>query len=69
MEQWQLNSLLAASACFTYKNFSMVVVKVVLGTAPIIASIFSPYLKMITVGMLRIPYWVAMEGQSSVLTL
>jgi hypothetical protein len=52
-----------------YKNFSILVVKVVLGTAPIMASFFSPFLKIITVGMLRIPYSVAIEEQSSVLSL
>lgn len=52
-----------------YKNFSIQVVKVDLGTAPITASFFSPPLKIITVGILRIPYRVAMEGLSSVLTL
>jgi len=43
---------------FTYhlhKNFSMLVVNVDLGTAPIMASFFSPLLKIITVGMLLIP--------------
>lgn len=52
-----------------YKNFSMLVVKVDFGTAPIIASFFSPFLNIMTVGMLRIPYWVAIEGLSSVFTL
>lgn len=49
-----------------YKNFSMEVVSVDLGTAPMIASFFSPFLNIITVGMLRIPNSVAMEGLSSV---
>lgn len=52
-----------------YKNFSMQVVNVDSGTAPMTASFFSPSLKIITVGILRIPYWVAIEGLSSVLTL
>ena len=52
-----------------YKNFSMQVVNVDSGTAPITASFFSPFLKTITVGILRIPYWVAIPGLSSVLTL
>lgn len=52
-----------------YKNFSMLVVSVDLGTAPITASFFSPSLKIITVGMLRIPYLVAIAGLSSVFTL
>lgn len=42
---------------------------VVLGTATITASFFSPLMKIMIVGMLRIPYWVAIEGRSSVLTL
>lgn len=49
--------------------FSIVVDKVDLGTAPITLSFFSPFLKNSTVGMLLIPYWVAMLGQSSVLSL
>lgn len=53
----------------TYKNFSMVAVNVVLGTAPIIASFFSPLMKIMMVGTLRIPYWVAIDGVSSVLNL
>lgn len=52
-----------------YKNFSMHVINVDSGTAPITASFFSPFLNMMTVGILRIPYWVAIEGLSSVLTL
>ncbi|GAB4831811.1 hypothetical protein Ancab_005826 [Ancistrocladus abbreviatus] len=47
----------------------MLVVNVDFGTAPITASFFSPFLKIKTVGMLRIPYLVAIEGLSSVLTL
>uniref|UniRef100_A0A2P2K809 Uncharacterized protein n=1 Tax=Rhizophora mucronata TaxID=61149 RepID=A0A2P2K809_RHIMU len=65
-------SLIPVNAFLTYhiyNNFSMLVVKVLLGTAPIIASFFSPFLKIITVGMLLIPYLVAVEGLSSVLSL
>ena len=43
--------------------------RVVLGTAPITASFFSPLTKTMIVGMLRIPYWVAVEGLSSVFSL
>lgn len=49
-----------------YKNLSMQAVRVVLGTAPIIASFFSPLTNIIIVGMLRIPYFEAIEGLSSV---
>ena len=52
-----------------YKNFSMLAVSVDLGTAPITASFFSPLTKNMIVGMLRIPYWVAIEGLSSVFNL
>jgi hypothetical protein len=52
-----------------YKNFSMLAVSVDLGTAPITASFFSPLTKIMIVGMLRIPYWVAIEGLSSVFNL
>jgi hypothetical protein len=52
-----------------YKNFSMLAVSVLLGTAPITASFFSPLTKIMIVGMLRIPYWVAIEGLSSVFNL
>ncbi len=41
--------------------------KVDLGTAPITVSLFSPPLKIITVGILRMPYSVAIAGHSSVL--
>ena len=47
----------------------MQVVSVDLGTAPMTASFFSPFLKIITVGMLRIPNSVAVEGLSSVFSL
>jgi len=42
---------------------------VVLGTEPIIASFFSPFLKIMIVGMLQIPYLVVVEGLSSVFNL
>lgn len=44
----------------------MLVVNVVFGTAPMTASFFSPPLKIMTVGILRIPYSLAVEGLSSV---
>lgn len=47
----------------------MVVVRVVLGTAPMTASFFSPLLKIMIVGMLRIPYLLAIDGLSSVFNL
>ena len=59
----------ASHAYYLYKNFSMLVVNVDLGTAPITASFFSPLLNIMTVGNLRMPYRVAIEGLSSVLTL
>ena len=46
----------------------MVPVNVDLGTAPITVSSFWPPLKIITVGMERMPYSVAMLGDSSVLS-
>lgn len=46
----------------------MVPVRVDLGTAPITVSSFWPPLKIITVGMERMPYSVAMLGDSSVLS-
>jgi len=49
-----------------YKYFSIVPVNVLFGTAPITVSIFFPSLKIITVGIDRIPYSVAIEGDSSV---
>ena len=45
---------------------SMVLVRVLLGTAPMTVSSFCPPLKIITVGMLRMPYSVAIPGLSSV---
>ena len=53
----------------SHKNFSMLVVSVDFGTAPITASFFSPFLKIMTVGILRMPYRVAVEELSSVLSL
>lgn len=44
----------------------MQAVRVLLGTAPMIVSFLSPFLKIMIVGMLRIPYWVAIAGLSSV---
>lgn len=52
-----------------HKNFSIVLSSDVLGTAPITASFFSPLLKIKIVGMLRTPYWLAIEGLSSVFSL
>ena len=46
----------------------MVPVSVDFGTAPITVSTFCPPLKNITVGIERIPYSVAMLGDSSVLS-
>lgn len=43
--------------------------KVLLGTAPTMLSFLSPFLKIRIVGMLRIPNFDAIFGQSSVLTL
>lgn len=43
--------------------------RVALGRAPIIASLFSPLMKIMVVGMLRIPYSLAVEGLSSVFNL
>ena len=45
---------------------SIVDVSVLLGTAPMTVSSFCPFLKIMTVGMLRMPYSVAMPGLSSV---
>lgn len=52
-----------------YNNFSKLVVNVVLGTAPMTVSLFSPPLKIMTVGMLLMPYLEAIPGLSSVFTL
>ncbi len=49
--------------------FSKVLDKVVLGTAPMTLSFFSPFLKNSTVGMLLIAYLLAIFGHSSVFTL
>ncbi len=46
--------------------FSSVCTSVDLGTAPMTVSIFTPSLKNMTVGMLRMPYSVATPGLSSV---
>jgi hypothetical protein len=43
--------------------------RVALGTAPMTVSIFWPFLKIMTVGMLRMPYSVATRGLSSVFSL
>jgi len=47
----------------------MVLAKVDLGTAPITVSTFCPFLKIMQVGMERMPYSVATPGDSSVLSL
>ncbi len=47
----------------------MVPVSVDFGTAPITVSSFWPPLKIITVGILRMPYSVATLGLSSVFSL
>lgn len=65
----ETNPLGIGNSYHLYKNFSMLVVSVDLGTAPITVSFLSPSLKIMTVGMLRIPYRVAIEGLSSVFTL
>ncbi len=49
--------------------FSRAVFKVLFPTAPITVSFFSPLLKIMTVGILLMPYLVAMPGLSSVLSL
>merc|ERR1712078_372801 len=56
---------------FTHSSmyFSIVWAKVCFGTAPITVSIFFPFLNIITVGMLLMPYSVATAGLSSVLSL
>ena len=48
------------------RYFSITVTNVALGTAPMIVSFFSPFLKINTVGMLRIPYSDAILWLSSV---
>lgn len=52
-----------------YKNLSMLDVSVVLGTAPMIVSFFSPLMKIMIVGMLLTLYWLGVEGDSSVFSL
>lgn len=59
---------LARTQC-VYKYLSTQAVRVVLGTAPIIASFLLPLRKIIIVGMLLIPYRLATEGLSSVFSL
>ncbi len=54
---------------FVYKYFSMVCTMEAFGTAPMMASIFWPFLKIMTVGMLLMPYLVATPGLSSVFSL
>ena len=44
----------------------MVETSVLFGTAPMTVSSFWPFLKIMTVGMERMPYSVAMLGDSSV---
>ena len=51
------------------RYFEMVPLSVALGTAPTTVSTFWPPLNTIRVGMLRIPYWLATLGFSSVLSL
>ena len=51
------------------KNFSIAVINAALGTAPMMLSFFIPCLNIITVGMLRTPYSVAVLGLSSVFIL
>ena len=50
------------------RNLSSASVRLRSGTAPTMVSFFSPSLKMINVGILRMPNLVARLGQSSVLT-
>lgn len=52
-----------------HRNLSMLCTSVDLGTAPITVSIFCPPLKIMMVGMLRMPNSVATPGDSSVLLL
>ena len=51
------------------KNLSMLDVSVDLGTAPMIASFFSPSTKIMIVGMLLTLYLLGVEGESSVFSL
>lgn len=56
-----------ALRCYYHEIYlSMVLVSVLLGTAPTTLSLFSPLVNTNTVGMDRIPYLVAMSGLSSV---
>uniref|UniRef100_A0A0A9FSI8 Thioredoxin M-type n=1 Tax=Arundo donax TaxID=35708 RepID=A0A0A9FSI8_ARUDO len=56
-------------AFYLSTNLSMQVISVLSGTAPATESFFSPFLNIIMVGMLWTPYWLAMSGFSSVLSL
>jgi len=57
-------------ACVWVQTYLVIVVwSVLLGTAPTTVSTFWPSLKSIRVGMLRMPYWLATLGFSSVLSL
>ena len=51
------------------RYFEIVPERVALGTAPTTVSTFWPPLNTISVGMLRMPYWLATFGFSSVLSL
>lgn len=56
--------------CFTIQRyFSTVWTRDDLGTAPMTTSTFWPPLNSMTVGIDRMPYSVAMDGDSSVLSL
>jgi len=65
--QGKINTPARARAQSRY--LSRVWVRVALGTAPITVSSFFPSLKIITVGMERMPYSLATLGDSSVLSL
>lgn len=60
--------LLFPNLTYQSRYLSSVVVKADLGTAPITVSLFTPFVKIMTVGMLRMPYSVAIVGLSSVLS-
>lgn len=51
------------------KNLSKLVANVVLDTAPMIVSFFSPLTKIMMVGMLLTPYFPGVAGDSSVFSL
>lgn len=59
----------AARTAAVHRNLSRAAVRVDLGTAPIMVSTRDPALKIMTVGMERTPYWLAMSGLASVLIL